>query len=134
MDIKLRGRGVNKGKVEGEAVVCQQPVAFLSWEPAAGVICQPGGELHGKSVKDKVVVYPCGCGGVGYPLYTLKEAGGGPKAIVNMKPYHQELVDAVLTQIPMVHGFDRNLLEIVKTGDHVTVDADEGIITVSKRS
>jgi predicted aconitase with swiveling domain len=134
MDITLRGHGASKGKAAGEALVCHDPFMFACWEPATGVIYRPDSELHGKSVKDKVVVYPCGCGGVGYFLYSMKKAGGSPKAIVNMKPYHHEIVEAIFAQIPMVYGFDSNLLEIVQTGDHVDVDADEGIITVSKKT
>ena len=134
MDMRLRGRTASRGRVKGEALVCHEPLQFLFFEQSTGVLYQPGHELHGRSIKDKVVVYPCGCGGVGCLLYFLKKAGGSPKAIVNMRPYHHEIIDAIFAQIPMVYGFDHNLLEIVETGDHVDVDADEGIITVSKKS
>ena len=123
-----------KGSTEGEALVCHEPLRFTSGEPADGIINQPGNELHGKSVKNKVVVYPCGCGGVGYFLYQLRKAGGNPKAIVNMKPYHHEVIDAIFAEIPMVYGVDQNLLEIVQTGDYISVNADEGTITVTKIS
>ena len=138
MEIRLRGRIASKGKADGEALVCHEPLAFLVmlWvvDQATGIINLPGHELHGKSIKDKILVYPYGCGGVGYFLYLFKKAGVGPKAIVNMKPYDQDIIDAIFAQVPIIYGFDRNLLEIVETGNHVHVDADEGIITVSKES
>ena len=132
MGIRLRGFIASRGKVEGEALVCHEPLTFWSIEHATGVIYQPGHELHGKCVKDKVVVYPCGCGPVGYLLYTLKKAGGNPKGIVNMSPYHHEIIDAILAEIPMVYGFDHNLLEIVQTSDLVSLDANNGTIEVRK--
>jgi predicted aconitase with swiveling domain len=138
MEITLRGQKACRGKAEGEALVCHQPLALLliSWvvDQTTGVINLPSDELHGKSIKDKILVYPSGCGGVGYFLYLLKKAGIGPKAIVNMQPYTQDTIDAIFSRVPMVYGFDSNLLEIIETGDHVDVDANNGIITVIKAS
>lgn len=132
MSIRIRGHTASRGKGEGEALVCHEPLTFWNVDPATGGIYRPGHEAHGKSLKGKVVIYPCGCGPTGYHLYLLKKTGGGPKAIVNMKPYHHELIDAILAEIPMVYGFDHNLLEIVETGDQVLVNADDGIIEVRK--
>ena len=99
---------------------------------STGIIYNPTHELHGKSVKDKIVIYPYGCGPVGYPLFLLTKLGGSPRAIINMSPYSQDLADAIFAGIPMVYGFDENLLEIIQTGDLVTVNANNGFVIVNK--
>jgi len=60
-------------------------------------------------------------------------AAGNPKAIVNMKAYHHEIIDTLLAQIPVVYDFDHNLLGIIQTGDCVGIEANNGIITVSNK-
>jgi len=136
MEIKLKGRVASKGKVEGEAVVFHEPipmfVLYATMDQSTGVMNLPGHELDGKVIKDRVWVYPCGGGGVGYILYILKKLGAGPRAIINMKPWDHDIIDAVLARLPMVYGFDGNILELIKSGDHVTVDANEGVVTLSK--
>ncbi len=138
MEIELRGRTASKGKAEGEALVCHKPLALLIilWvvDQTTGVVNLPGHELHGKSIKDKILVYPCGCGGNGYFLYLFKKAGIGPRAVINMRPFDQDMIDAIFAQVPMVYGFDHNLPQIIESGDHVDVDANNGVVTVSKAS
>jgi predicted aconitase with swiveling domain len=136
MEIKLKGRVASKGKAEGEAVVFHESIPmfaiYATMDQSTGVMNLPGHELDGKVIKDKVWVYPCGCGGVGYILYILKKLGAGPRAIINMKPWDHDIIDAVLGRVPMVYGFDANVLKLIKSGDHVTVDADAGTVTLSK--
>jgi predicted aconitase with swiveling domain len=136
MEITITGRTASKGKAKGEALVCHKPLALLMilWglDQATGVVDLPGHELHGKSIKDKILVYPCGCGGNGYFLYLFKTAGIGPRAIINMQPYEQDMIDAIFAQVPMVHGFDHNLLHLIESGDRVDVDANKGVVKVSK--
>lgn len=135
MNILFRGRGASKGRAEGEALVCHGPLKFLfPVDDTEGVIYEPGHELHGKSVKGKVIFCSSGCGCSWHGLYVLKTQGANPKAVVAMKPYHQLVDDIVFIEIPMVYDFDRNLLDKVETGDHVVVDGDKGTVTVTKKS
>jgi predicted aconitase with swiveling domain len=133
MDMRLKGRVRVAGWAEGEALVCREPITFWSVDRTTGVLYHPGHELNGRTLKDKILVYPCGSGAVGYFLWLLKQAGTSPKALVNMRPYSQELIDAVFAGIPMVGGFDQNLLSTVGTGDHLVVDGTEGTVEVTKR-
>ena len=114
--------------MEGEAIVSREPITFWSVNPQTGLMFQPGHELHGQQLKDKVVVYPCGCGAVGYFLWLMKQAGNAPKALLVMRPYSQELADAVLANVPFVYGFDQNLLNAVSTGDYLIVDGYNGTV------
>ena len=51
-----------------------------------------------------------------------------------MRPFDQDMIDAIFAQVPMVYGFDHNLPQIIESGDHVDVDANNGVVTVSKAS
>ena len=135
--IKLQGRTACKGIAEGEALVCRKPFMFLSYvDMQSGLVHAKGHELEGKNVKGKVIVSPCGCGSTGEEpsLLFLKEAGVAPKAmVIGSIAYLPGVIGAILAEIPMVYGFDQNTLGLIETGDHLKVDADEGMIEVTKR-
>ncbi|MFC1981829.1 aconitase X swivel domain-containing protein [Chloroflexota bacterium] len=137
MRIILRGRTVCKGMAEGEALVSRNPFMFASYvDMGSGVIYAQGHELEGKNVKDKVMVFPCGKGSTGNEasLFQLKSAGAAPKAVVaGSAIYTPGVIAAILADIPMVYGFDQNCLGFIENGDHVKVDADNGIVEVTKK-
>lgn len=92
--------------------------------------------LRGKNVKDKVIVFPCGKGSTGEEtsLLELKKAGVAPKAVIAGSAVHVPgVIGAILADVPMVYGFDQNCLGLIDNGDHVEVDADKGVVEVTKR-
>ena len=137
MRLTFRGHTACRGVAEGEAVVCRSPFMFLSYvDMETGIVEAEDHELKGRSVKDKVVIYPCGKGSTGEEpsLLLLKEAGVAPKAVVIGNPiYTPGIIGAILADIPTVYGFSRDCLNFIENGDHVKVDADKGIIEVIKR-
>ena len=40
---------------------------------------------------------------------------------------------AAIGNIPLVHRLDQNPLEVIRTGDFVRIDADKGIVEVTKK-
>lgn len=133
----LKGHTASKGIAQGEALVCRKPFMFLSYvDMKSGLVHAKGHELEGQNVKDKVIISPCGCGSTGEEpsLLLLKEAGVAPRAVItDSAVYSPGVIGAILADIPMVYGFDQNALGLIETGDHVKVDADNGIIEVTKR-
>lgn len=136
MKVTLRGHTACKGVAEGEVLVCRKPVMLMSYvDMKSGLVYVKGHELEGENVKDKIIVSPCGCGSTAEEksLILLKEAGVAPRAIImGSAEYAPGVIGALLADIPMVYGFDQNSLSLIDTGDHVKVDADNGIIEVSK--
>lgn len=132
MDMRLRGHIGTKGSGCGKAIVCHEPFMFWNVDPKTGIVSSPGKEMDGQCVRGTVVVYPQGCGPTGYHLYQLRIAGSAPEGIITMNPYHHEIADAVLAKIPMVSGFDRNLLEIIRNGAQVFVDAENRTIEIRR--
>lgn len=129
----LRGRTVCPGEAEGEAVVLQTPFSFLGeLSPATGLLKIPGSDMDGQSVRDKILVCPGGKGSTGGPTFAwlARAAGNAPKAVV-CTAIEQVLALAVLTaEIPTVDSLDQDPTKVIKTGDHLVVDASRGIVKI----
>ncbi|MHA1606973.1 MAG: aconitase X swivel domain-containing protein [Candidatus Freyarchaeota archaeon] len=136
MSIVLRGRGLVKGKAEGEAVVSSQPISFIGGvDPNTGIVIEKGHELEGCDIKGKVLVFPFGKGTTYNPfaIFAMKKRGTGPVAIINVKTEEIVLTGAILAEIPFIDSLDRDPLEVIESGDYVKVDGETGIVEVIKR-
>jgi predicted aconitase with swiveling domain len=135
----FKGSSGCKGVVEGEALVCRQLFVFRGvTDVQSGIVTAPGHELSGKSVRDKIMVLSNGCGPSTeeWSFYIRQKLGGAnPKAVVYTTtfPYPCSTIGNIIAGIPMVYGFGEKLFEIINNGDWIKVDADRGIIEVSKK-
>ncbi len=126
----MKGRMINPGKAKGEAIVSREPIGFYGGIDAkTGVVIEKGHELEGKSVKDKILVFPQGKGSTvgSYVIYGLKKNGVAPAAIVNKETETIVATGVILAGIPCVDGID---IDKIKTGDKLKVDADEATVEV----
>ena len=135
MAIILKGRSISKGCAEGEALVCRQPIGFnFGIDVANGVITEYNHELFGKSIKDKILLFPHGKGSTGgsYVVYQLAKNKTGPKAIINMTTETIIAVGAIMGGIPVIDSLEKNPYDLISNGDHVKVDADQGFVEIEK--
>ncbi len=126
----MKGRTISPGKAKGEAIVSREPMGFYGGiDPKTGVVIEKGHELEGKSVKDKILVFPQGKGSTvgSYVIYGLKKNGVAPAAIVNKETETIVATGVILAGIPCVDGIDINK---IKTGDKLVVDADGATVEV----
>jgi len=126
----MKGRMISPGKARGEAIVSKEPIGFYGGiDSKTGVVIEKGHELEGKSVKDKILVFPQGKGSTvgSYIIYGLKKNGVAPAAIVNKETETIVATGVILAGIPCVDGID---IDKIKTGDKLKVDADEGTVEV----
>ena len=134
-EIVLRGKSASNGKCEGVALVSRDMIAFGGTPVLkTGVVGEPHHSLWGKKIAGKVLVYPTGKGSTGdpYSCFFLMKYGNAPKAIINRAANPTTVVAAILCNIPMVYDLDKDPLEVIETGDHVIVNADDGIVRVLK--
>jgi predicted aconitase with swiveling domain len=134
-EIILKGKSGVKGKAAGEALVSTDMIAFGGTPVIkTGIVGEPNHILLGKSIAGKVLVYPTGKGSTGdpYSCYFLMKYGNAPKAIINRVANPTTVVAAIISDIPMMYGFDLDPLDVIETGDWVEVNADEGFIKVRK--
>ncbi len=130
----MKGRTISPGKVEGESLVSKEPIGFYGGVDAkTGVFIEKGHELEGKSVKGKILVFPCGKGStVGpYVIYGLAKNDQAPLAIVNKETETIVATGAILAGIPCV---DQIQVEKISSGDRLAVDATAGTVSVIKKS
>ncbi len=124
----MKGRSIYPGKVEGEALVSKEPLGFYGCvNPKTGVVIEKGHELEGKSVKGKILVFPCGKGSTvgSYVIYGLVANKVAPKAIINKETETIVATGVILGGIPCVDRID---ISEIKTGDKLKVDAEAGTV------
>jgi predicted aconitase with swiveling domain len=134
--IILRGRGLVKGRAEGEALVSKQPISFVGGvDPDTGVVIEKGHELEGQSIKGRVLIFPFGKGTTYNPfaIFAMKKRETAPAAIINVKTEEIVLTGAILAQIPFIDRLDQDPLRVIESGDYVKVDGDTGTVEVTKR-
>ena len=126
----LKGRTISPGKVEGESLVSREPIGFYGGVDAkTGIFIEKGHELEGKSVKNKILVFPYGKGSTvgSYVIYGLAKNNQAPLAIVNKETETIVATGAILAGVPCI---DRISIEKISTGDHLIVDATNGTISI----
>ena len=124
----MKGRTINQGRAEGEAIVSTEPIGFYGGIDAkTGIVIEKGHELEGKCVTGKILVFPCGKGSTvgSYVLYGLKMNGAAPAAIVNKETETIVATGVILADIPCVDQID---IDSIKSGDMLFVNADDGTI------
>jgi uncharacterized protein len=141
--ITLKGHvGIGKS-AEGEALVCQEPINLMAdsghvWsDPTDSTFSNKLGtpSVFGKKFKDKVLVFPTGKGGIfsSNILMDMAAAGTRLKAIVNTRAHPVWVALSIELGIPLVDRLDKNPCEVIETGDWVKVDAEKGIVQVTKK-
>jgi predicted aconitase with swiveling domain len=98
----------------------------------AGTITDSLHELHDKSLKGSVLVLPYAIGSsVGaYAIYSLKEYGNAPSAVVCSKVDITTASGCALAEIPVVDLPDGTPISILKQGLKARVEADARRIVV----
>lgn len=129
--IKFKGRTISRGCAKGEVLLSRDPISFLgSVDPETGIVIEEKHSLAGKSIKDKVLVFPHGKGSTvgSYVMYQLKKNGVSPAAIINLETEPIVAVGAIISKIPLVDKLEQNPYEILKDGNMVLVNGSEGYI------
>jgi len=134
--IVLHGRKVVGGCVEGEALVTHDHIS--GWggiDPRTGTIIETRHALRGQSFKGKVLVFPGAKGSSGWSsqFHIARLAGTAPLAMLFNEMTTKIALGAVVTHAPAMTDFDRDPLEVIATGDWVKVDAENGIVQVTKK-
>jgi predicted aconitase with swiveling domain len=142
--VTLHGRSVVKGLAEGKAIVIKKPFTFAHGvNPKTGVMIdqRQTPELVGEKVKDKVLVYPYGRGsttGASWIIETVR-CGNSPAAIINLETEPIIVGGAIQAELfygktlPIMDRLNQNPLDVIKSGYHVKVDANRGIVEVIRR-
>ena len=130
----IKCRKISKGHAKGEIIVTKDSLSFLGGvDPKTGVIIDSHHELYGKKISDKILVIPSGKGSTvgSYVIFQMAKNKTAPIAIISLKAEPIIATGAIMAGIPMVDQPDADILNILKEGDIVEVDADSGIIKIN---
>ena len=133
----LRGRKINSGSAEGEALVTKESLGgFGCFDFDTGKVIDFGHEWYGKDVSGKILVFRTAKGSSAWSIahQTLRFVGKSPKAYLTKESNPQTALGAVVARVPAVTEFDQDPTVAISTGDWVKVDADKGIVEITKKS
>ncbi|MFX1506704.1 MAG: DUF126 domain-containing protein [Promethearchaeota archaeon] len=128
--MKLTGRRIYQGKVEGEALVTKDSISFYGGvDPETGIVVEKGHELEGVDTTGKILVFPTGKGSTvgSYVIYQMAKTGKGPKALILQECEAIVAVGCIIGEIPCVDQIDTTQ---ITTGSNVTIDAGAGVVEV----
>lgn len=133
--MRIKAKRVAPGIARGAALVTRMPISFTGGvNPDTGIVREPGHELEGQSIAGKILVFPFGKGSTtgSWQFYATYKRGNAPVGIINVKAEGVVAVSAVITGTPMVHELETNPLDLIRSGDMVTINADEGFVDIEQ--
>ena len=136
LEITLKCHKIIGGYGEGEALVSHEPICFYLTDPKTGIVRERSHELAGKSLANKVLVFPSGKASSVVQidgLFKLASHNVAPKALIIKDVETVLVVSAFLVKIPLVDRLEKDPFEIIHTGDFVKVDAEKGVVTIAKQ-
>ena len=119
-----------KGKVQGIALVTKNPMNFLgAVDKKTGKIRDEKHDLFGKSLAEKILVFPYGVGSsVGaYTIYSLKSNKCAPQAMICLKADLTTASGCALANIPLV-VVSKDKYDSIKDGTKILLDTKNGKI------
>lgn len=133
--IKIKGGKVSGGHTGGEAIVSMMPISFTGGlDPSTGIVRETGHDLEEMNVAGKILVFFTEKGSAtgSWQFYAAWRRDNAPKGMICVKADGIVAVSAIITHILLIHKRETNPLEIIKTGDLVLINADEGFIEIKK--
>ena len=132
---ELHGRKVAPGCASGAALVADATLSFWGEVDAVtGRIIAVGHPLEGVSLAGRVLVIRSTKGSSGTPMIfgLAKLERVAPAALINVEVDALAALACIVHHIPLVTDLDADPLHEIATGDLVEVDADRGVVRVTK--
>ncbi|HSW05037.1 aconitase X swivel domain-containing protein [Aquabacterium sp.] len=133
----IRGRKVVPGVAEAEALVSHERIS--GWggvDPRDGRIIETRHALRGQSFAGKVLVFPGAKGSSGWSaqFHVARVMGTAPAAWLFNQMTTKIALGAVVSHAPAMTDFDIDPLTVIRSGDWVRVDADAGLVTITRKA
>lgn len=120
-------------KVTAEALVADDNFsARYDLDRVRGIFSRAAHKLHGQSYVGKVLILNTAKGGVAtaWMLHEMKSRDMAPAALLLNSTNPIMAQGAALAGLPFMDRFETDLTQAVKTGDRVTVDPQNGTVTL----
>lgn len=133
--MELKGREINRGTVEGKAIVVETPFSFTGdFDIATGTLAIKDHPLFGQKIANSILVIPLGKGAVNAPiaLYNAHKTGNAPVGIICRKADPLTVECAMTVDIPIMDSFDKDPIEEINSGDHIEMRTEEGVVVITR--
>lgn len=134
MDLKtIRCRKISRGRTKGPVIISKDSLSFLGGvNPDTGLVMDKDHDLYGKSISGKILIIPGGKGSTvgSYVIYQMAKNRTAPLAIIARVAEPIIATGAIMAGIPMVDQPEVDLYSILKEGDVIQVDAEQGLIQI----
>jgi len=125
--------GALGGIAEGPALISKQTIT--GWggvDIHSGRVSEPGHPLEGMGLKGSILILDGSKGSNGWSVFfhAAREAGFGPVALVFPRLDSRTAVTAAVLNVPLVTDIEEDLFRIIRVGDRIRVDGDEGTIEI----
>ncbi|WP_101696586.1 aconitase X swivel domain-containing protein [Clostridium minihomine] len=124
---------ISEGVAEGQVVISKDDVMFYLIDPKTGTVIEPGHDLEGRSIAQKILLFPSGKGSSVVQadgIYQLNTRGNAPKAMIIQHPETVLVSSTIIMEIPMVDKVDQAFYDELQDGDIVRVDANHGTVEI----
>jgi hypothetical protein len=126
-------KGLAEPVVEGEIILNRQPVSFLGdFDVETGQSTNPDHDIVERSISGKIFVFPSGVGSTvgSHSLINMSMNEAGPKAILVNHSDPIILLGCCVANIPHIHRFQDDIIEMLEDGMKVKVDSERGVVEV----
>lgn len=133
MSTVFKGKGYVKGIAKAPALITKERLGFSGFINAKkGIFGSEKTELFGKSFKGKILIFTSGkAASSGARAIDLAvRAGNAPAAMVNYEIDPITVAGCAINDIPLLKVDDTNIFDKVKNGDIVTVDTNQGEVSL----
>lgn len=133
---KIKSRVIVKGKACGPALVSHETISFLGdLEIQTGKVVGELPSVKNQSISGKILLMPGSRGSAGSWrfLYQMYKHKTHPLALLSKNlPDPSVVQGAILSGIPILCDFEKDIMEIVKNNDLIEI-TDDGTISVFPR-
>ena len=129
MGKKFACHKISEGKAQAEAIISKDRIMFYQVRPEDGMMEEKNHYLEGRIIAKKVLLFPGGKGSSVVQqdgLYHLDRFHNMPAALIVL------VAGAIIMEIPMVDRLPEEFYDIVKNGDKLIVNADEGFVEITE--
>lgn len=125
---------ISEGKATADAIISKDRIMFYQVRPEDGMMEEKNHHLEGRIIAKKVLLFPGGKGSSVVQqdgLYHLDCHKNMPSALIVQYPDPVLVAGAIIMQVPMVDRLPQEFYDVVKDGDIITVNADEGYVEIA---
>ena len=127
---------ISEGKAQAEAIITKDRIMFYQVRPGDGVMEEKNHELEGRSIAQKILLFPGGKGSSVVQqdgLYHLDRFHNMPAALIIQDPDPVLVAGAIIMELPMVDRVEESFYDTIQNGDRIRIDTEHQVIQLLER-